>query len=117
MEELVYKEMTGDEEALDWRITRQVMADQVLMQTLEGSQAQGEKHAVIALVEQGKLVETSISPEAAVKKRFPFDPVSLAFQYYDPKDGVCLVIVRDGKVVISLNALRPPTQGGPPASA
>jgi hypothetical protein len=111
MDDFVYKEMAPDEEALDWQITRQVMADEVLMKTLEGSQAQGEKHAVIAMVEQGKLVETSISPEAAVKKRFPFDPVSLAFQYYDVKDGVCLVIVRDGNVVISINAVRPPIEG------
>jgi hypothetical protein len=57
------------------------------------------------------LAETSISPEAAVKKRFPFDPVNRAFQYYNIKDGVCLVIVRDGKVAISLNAIRPPVQG------
>ncbi len=106
MGELVYQEMSAEESALDWRVTREVMSNRVLMKTLEESQESGEKHAVVARVEQGTLTEAYVSPEAAVKKLFPFDPVAQAFAYYDPRDGVCLVIVRDGKVVISINGVR-----------
>ena len=42
MENVVYKEMAPEERMLDWRITRLVMADSVLMNTLQASQA-GEK--------------------------------------------------------------------------
>ncbi len=106
MEDLVYQEMSEEENALDWQITRKVMSDRVLMKTLEESQASGEKHAVVARVQEGTLREAYVSPEAAVKKLFPFDPVEQAFGYYDPRDGVCLVIVRDGKVVVSINGVR-----------
>ncbi len=106
MENVVYQEMSSDERMLDWRITRQVMADAVLMNTLHASQAQGEKHAVIALVENGELKESYVSPEKAVKTSFPFNAVMQAFDYYDVQNGVCLLIVRDGKAVISLNSLR-----------
>jgi hypothetical protein len=104
--DVVYEEMSPDERMLDWRITRQVMADAVLMNTLHASQAQGEKHAVIALVKNGELLETYVIPEQAVKKSFPFDPVMQAFEFYDARGGVCLLIVRDGKAVISVNSLR-----------
>jgi hypothetical protein len=106
MENVVYQEMSPDEQVLDWRITHQVMADAVLMNTLHASQAQGEKHAVIALVESGELKETYVSPEQAVKKNFPFNPVTQAFDFYEVQGGVCLLIVRDGKAVISVNSLR-----------
>jgi len=106
MENVVYQEMAPEERMLDWRITRLVMADSVLMNTLHASQAWGEKHAVIALVENGELRETYVSPEQAVKKNFPFNPVMQAFDYYDAQHGVCLLIVRDGKAVISLNSIR-----------
>jgi hypothetical protein len=106
MENVVYQEMSPEEHMLDWRITRQVMSNAVLMNTLHASQAQGEKHAVIALVENGELKETYVSPEQAVKKSFPFDPVMQAFDFYETKGGVCLLIVRDGKAVISVNSVR-----------
>jgi hypothetical protein len=104
--DVVYREMAPDEHMLDWRITRRVMSDSVLMNTLHASQAQGEKHAVIAIVESGELKEAYVSPEPAVRKSFPFDPVRQAFDLYDAKGGVCLLIVRDGKAVISLNSIR-----------
>ena len=106
MENIVYQEMSAEEHMLDWRVTRQVMSDTILMNTLHASQAQGEKHAVIALVENGKLRETYVSPEQAVKKSFPFDPVAEAFDFYEVQAGVCLLIVRDGKAVISVNSIR-----------
>jgi hypothetical protein len=86
-------------------ITARVMSDKVLMKTLEESQSSGEKHAVIARVENGELKETWVSPEAAVKKSFPFDPVRQAFEAYTADRGVCLVIVRDNKAVISINGV------------
>jgi hypothetical protein len=106
MENVVFQEMSPQERMLDWRITRQVMSDAVLMETLQASQSLGEKHAVIAMVENGKLKEAYVSPETAVKKSFPFDPVMQAFNYYEVNDGVCLVIVRDGKAAISVNGIR-----------
>jgi hypothetical protein len=106
VESVVYQEMSPEESALDWRITRQVMADAVLMNTLHACQARGEKHAVIAFVENGELREAYVSPEQAVEKNFPFDPVARAFAVYDVRDGVCLLIVRDGKAVISINGIR-----------
>ena len=99
-EKLIYQEMSQEESTLDWRVTTAVMSDKTLMKTL------GEKHAVIARVEDGVLREASISPESAVKRAFPFNAVEQAFQYYDARDGVCLVIVRDHKVAISVNGLR-----------
>jgi len=105
-EKLIYQEMSQEESALDWHVTTTVMADKTLMKTLEESQSQGEKHAVIVRVENGVMTEASISPESAVKKSFPFDAVEQAFQYYNARDGVCLVIVRDHKVAISVNGLR-----------
>jgi hypothetical protein len=106
MENLVYQEMSSEENALDWGITKKVMSDRVLMKTLEESQANGEKHAVIARVEEGVLKETYVSPETAVRRQFPFSPVEQAFAYYHSRDGVCLVIIRDGKVAISINGVR-----------
>jgi hypothetical protein len=106
MENVIYQEMSPEERVLDWRITRQVMSDSVLMNTLHASQAQGEKHAVIALVTNGQLKEAYVSSEQAVKKGFPFNPITQAFDYYEVSDGVCLLIVRDGKAVISLNSIR-----------
>jgi hypothetical protein len=106
MENVVYREMSPEEHMLDWRITRKVMSDAVLMETLQASQSQGEKHAVIAMVENGQLKETWVSPETAVKKNFPFDPVMQAFDFYEIDKGVCLLIVRDGKAVISVNGIR-----------
>ena len=61
---------------------------------------------MIAIVQHGDLKETYVSPEPAVKKNFPFDPVAQAFDFYDVTGGVCLLIVRDGKAVISVNSLR-----------
>jgi len=103
---LVYREMGPDERDLDWSVTSRVMRDRVLMSTLEASQAQGEKHAVVAIVENGELSETYVSPESAVMKAYPFDPVRQAFDAYNPHGGVCLLIVRDDAVAISINGLR-----------
>jgi hypothetical protein len=97
--------MGPDEQELDWRITRGVLADATLMGTLQNAQSTGQKHAVVARVENGELKEAYISPEAAVKGAYPFNAVQQAFDFYDPSNGVCLVIVRDGKVVISINGL------------
>lgn len=105
-EKLIYQEMSQEESSLDWHVTTTVMSDKVLMKTLEESQSLGEKHAVIARVENGVMRETYISPESAVKRHFPFNAVQQAFEYYDARDGVCLVIVRDHKVAISVNGLR-----------
>jgi hypothetical protein len=105
-ETLVYGEMAEDERDLDWQVTRRVMADRVLMRTLQDSQSAGEKHAVIALVRDGMLQEAYVSPRAAVEKQFPFDPIREAFEYYDLRIGVCLVIVRAGKVAVSVNGIR-----------
>jgi hypothetical protein len=105
MEPVVYQDMSGDESELDWRITRRVMADAVLMRTLQESQSSGEKHAVIARVENGELTEAYVSPESAVKKGFPFAPVLQAFEAYTADKGVCLLIVRDNKAVISINGI------------
>ncbi len=106
MEQIVYQEMAPEESSLDWSVTRRVLADRVLMKTLEAAQAGGEKHAVIALVTRGEVTETFISAEAAVRKQYPFDAVKQAFDVYDTGGGVCLLIVRDGKAVISINGLR-----------
>lgn len=105
MDNIVYKEMAPEEQMLDWRITRGVMSDAVLMQTLQAAQSTGEKHAVIAMVENGQLRESYVSSETAVKKSFPFDPVMQAFDFYEVNKGVCLLIVRDGKAVISVNGI------------
>ena len=105
-EKLIYQEMSQEESTLDWHVTTTVMSDRTLMKTLEESQSLGEKHAVIARVENGVMKEASISPESAVKRNFPFNAVEQAFQYYDARDGVCLVIVRDHKVAVSVNGLR-----------
>ena len=105
-EKLIYQEMSQEESSLDWHVTTTVMSDKVLMKTLEESQSLGEKHAVIARVEDGVMREAYISPESAVKRNFPFNAVQQAFEYYDARDGVCLVIVRDHKVAISVNGLR-----------
>jgi hypothetical protein len=106
MPPVVYREMSPEENSLDWSVTTGVMSDTVLMTTLEASQAQGEKHAVVAIVVHGEVRETYISPQPAVEKAFPFDPVKQAFEQYDVHGGVCLLIVRDGKAVISINGLR-----------
>ncbi len=103
--DLVYKEMGPEEQELDWYVTRSVMSDGTLMGTLQNAQSTGQKHAVVALVEKGRLVEAYVSPESAVKKSYPFGAVEQAFEAYDPANGVCLVIVRDGKVVISINGI------------
>jgi hypothetical protein len=105
-EPLVYREISEDERELDWQITRRIMADRVLMQTLQASQSAGEKHAIIALLEGGMLQEAYVSPRTAVEKQFPFDPIREAFEYYNVQDGICLVIVRDGKVAVSINGIR-----------
>ena len=105
MEELVYKDMTPEENALDGSVTRAVMADRVLMKTLEESQSGGEKHAVVAIVEKGELTESYVSPASAVTKQFPFPPVEQAFAAYEIDRGVCLLIVRDRKAVISINGI------------
>jgi hypothetical protein len=106
MESIVYREMSPEENDLDWSVTRRVLSDAVLMKTLEAVQARGEKHAVVACVTGGGLTEMYVSPQAAVERQFPFDPVKRAFAQYDTADGVCLLIVRDGKAVISINGLR-----------
>jgi len=103
--DLLYQEMGPEEQDLDWRVTRSVMADATLMGTLHNAQSAGEKHAVIALVEKGQLKEAYVSPESAVQSTYPFNAVQQAFDFYDPSNGVCLVIVRDGRVVISINGL------------
>ena len=103
--DLVYREMGPEEQELDWRVTKSVLADATLMKTLQNAQSTGQKHAIVALVEQGELKEAYVSTETAVKASYPFNPVQQAFDFYDPLNGVCLVIVRDGKVVISINGL------------
>ncbi|MGA2480543.1 MAG: hypothetical protein ABSG63_17470 [Spirochaetia bacterium] len=105
MEEVVYQEMSAEENALDWRITTRVMSDAVLMKTLQESQSSGEKHAVIAIVHAGELAEAYVSPAEAVRKSYPFAPVGQAFDAYTIDRGVCLLIVRDGKAVISINGV------------
>jgi len=103
--DLVYMEMGPDEQELDWRVTRSVLSDRTLMGTLQNAQSTGQKHAVIARVENEALVEVYVSPESAVKTTYPFNAVEQAFELYDPSNGVCLVIERDGKVVISINGI------------
>jgi hypothetical protein len=105
-EGVIYQDMGPDERTLDWRITSRILSDKVLMETLEASQSTGTKHAVIARVQKGELVEAYVSPEEAVKKGFPFDPVEQAFAAYQAGRGVCLLIVRDNKAVISINSVR-----------
>jgi len=104
--EVTYQEMGPQENALDWRITTRVMSDRVLMKTLEDSQSGGTKHAVVALVRDGELLEAYVSPEDSVRKAYPFAPVEQAFDAYRAGRGVCLLIVRDGKAVISINSVR-----------
>lgn len=103
--DLVYREMGPEEQELDWRVTRTVMADATLMGTLQNAQGTGQKHAVIARVRNGEIVEMYVSPEGAVKTTYPFNAVEQAFELYDPSNGICLVIERDGKVVISINGI------------
>jgi hypothetical protein len=105
MPDYVYREMGPAEEALDWRITRTVMGDPVLMKLLQDSQSGGEKHAIVAVVENGVFKEAYVSPERAVKEMFPFNAIRQAFDYYTTGGGVCLVIVRDNAVAVSLNGL------------
>ncbi len=105
-DEVVYRDIEPEERALDWRITTRIMADKTLMKTLQDSQSGGTKHAVIARVENGQLVEAYVSPEGSVKEKFPFAPVSQAFDAYQAGRGVCLLIVRDNKAVISINSVR-----------
>ena len=102
---MIYREMGPDEQALDWKITKAVMADRVLMKTLMDCQSKGEKYAVIAMVEAGEMKEAYVSPEAAVKKNFPFNAIGHAFDYYSINSGVCIVTVRDGAVSVSVNGL------------
>jgi hypothetical protein len=106
MADVVYAEMAPEETDLDWMVTRRVLSDPTLMDTLEAAQAGGEKHAVIALVTRGEVTEMYVSPETAVKRQYPFSAVQQAFDVYEPNDGVCLLIVRDGKACISLNGMR-----------
>jgi len=101
-----YQDIGPEERAMDWRITTRIMSDPVLMKTLQDSQAAGEKHAVVARVEKGELKEAYVSPEAALKKNFPFNAVEQAFAAYRPGRGVCLLLVRDNKAVISINGIR-----------
>jgi len=105
-EGITYQDVGPDERAQDWRITTRIMSDKILMKTLEDSQSGGVKHAVVALVRKGELVEAYVSPEDAVRKNFPFDPVEQAFAAYQAGRGVCLLIVRDNKAVISINSVR-----------
>jgi hypothetical protein len=104
MESVVYEEMAPEESSLDWTVTRRVMGDRVLMRTLKAAEDGGEKHAVVALVEHGVIGETFVSPRAAVERQYPFNAVRHAFEAYEPGRGVCLLIVRDGKAVISINS-------------
>jgi len=106
MEGTVYQDIGPEERTLDWRITTRIMSDKVLMKTLQDSQSEGTSHAVVAIVTNGKLVEAYVSPEEAVKKRYPFAPVEQAFAAYRAGRGVCLLIVRDNKAVISINSVR-----------
>jgi len=106
MEKIVYEEMSPEETDLDWSVTRRVMGDPILMNTLQSAQVAGEKHAVIALVTNGEITEIYVSPESAVKKQYPFEAVKQAFSVYDTNGGVCLLIVREGKAVISINGMR-----------
>jgi hypothetical protein len=101
-----YQDIQPEERAMDWRVTTRIMSDKVLMKTLQDSQAGGEKHAVVARVENGELREAYVSPESAVKKGFPFSPVEQAFDAYEAGRGVCLLLVRDNRAVISINGLR-----------
>jgi len=104
--EVRYQDIGPDERAMDWRVTTRIMSDKVLMKTLQESQAGGEKHAVVARVENGELQEAYVSPEAAVRKSFPFHAVEDAFAAYQAGRGVCLLLVRDNKAVISINGVR-----------
>ena len=106
MDRVIYEEMSPEESDPDWSVTRRVLSDGVLMSTLEAAQAGGEKHAVVALVTSGEVTETYVSPERAVKTRYPFDAVRQAFAVYERDGGVCLLIVRDGRAVISINGMR-----------
>jgi hypothetical protein len=105
MAELIYEEMGPGEQALDWRITKALLSDRVLMKTLSDCQTKGEKHAVVAMVESGQLKEAYVSPESSVRKNFPFNAVEQALEYYTIEGGVFLIIVRDGKVVASVNGI------------
>ncbi len=87
-------------------MTSRVLADAVLMRTLEDSQSGGEKHAVIALVEHGVVRETYVSPESSREKELPLQRGAAGLRRLRISDGVCLLIVRDGKAVISINGLR-----------
>jgi hypothetical protein len=104
--EISYHDIEPGERAMDWRVTARIMSDRVLMKTLEDCQSAGEKHAVVARVQDGKIVEAYVSPESAVKKSFPFTPVEQAFEAYQAGRGVCLLLVRDNKAVISINGVR-----------
>jgi hypothetical protein len=106
MDTIVYEEMSPEESDLDWSVTRRVLSDAVLMSTLEAAQAGGDKHAVVALVTSGEVTEIYVSPESAVRKTYAFDAVRQAFEVYERDGGVCLLIVRDGKAVISINGMR-----------
>lgn len=101
----VYEEMGPEEQDLDWSVTRQVMKDQQLLSTLLDAEEGGEKHAIVALVSQGEVKDLYVSPESAVKEKFPFNPISDAFDFYVPGHSVCLVIARDNRVVVSVNGL------------
>jgi hypothetical protein len=105
-DEIRYADIGPDERAMDWRITTHILSDKVLMKTLEESQSGGEKHAVVALVQGGELQEAYVSPEGAVKKSFPFNAVDQAFAAYKVGRGVCILLVRDHKAVISINGVR-----------
>jgi hypothetical protein len=106
MDTIVYEEMAAEESNLDWMVTWRVLSDSVLMETLQAAQADGEMHAVIAIVVAGEVTGTFVSPESAVKKQYPFSAVKQALDVYDVDGGVCPLIVRDGKAIISINGMR-----------
>lgn len=80
-------------------MTQFVFEDQDILRDVTAHHRAGERCAVVCLVDEA---DGFVGEQAEIQRRYPFPAVIESLGSYDPKDSVCILIVRAGLVSVSI---------------
>jgi hypothetical protein len=99
MNRLRFRPLQPHEQELGMALTQFALGDEDVVRDVSARHEAGERCAVVCLADEA---DGFVADQAEIQKRFPFPAVIESLSSYDPIDSVCLIIVREGLVSVSI---------------
>jgi hypothetical protein len=99
MSQLRFRPLQPHEQQLGIALTQFALTDEDVVREVAVRHDSGERCAVVCLADEA---DGFVADQAEIQRRFPFAGVIESVGSYDPRDSVCLLIVRGGLVSVSI---------------